>query len=147
MPNVDLTISHRESVSLTRQAMLAAAEDWKGTAYLLGGNSDKGIDCSHFVYQVLNAARQAVAGSGPAPQLVDYRSTGTIEASGAFFPVAIPEVGDLVLWDGHVGIVTNPQQGTFVGAQTSTGVAEASYTTGYWAKRAGRRFLRFAYFF
>jgi cell wall-associated NlpC family hydrolase len=147
MPNVDLTISHRDNVSRTRQAMLSAAEQWKGTAYLLGGNSTEGVDCSHFVYQVLNSARRTVATAGPIPQLVDYRSTTTIEVSGAFYPVPIPEPGDLVLWDGHVGIVISPQRGTFIGAQTSTGVAEASYTTGYWAKRAGLRFLRFANFF
>lgn len=147
MPNVDLIVSHRENVTRIRQAMTSAAEEWTGTPYLLGGNSDQGIDCSHFVYQVLNAARLAVAAKGAAPQVVDYRSTATIEASGTFFPVPLPEPGDLVLWDGHVGIVVSPQRGTFVGAQTSTGVAEASYTSGYWAKRSGLRFLRFAHFF
>jgi hypothetical protein len=52
----------------------------------------------------------------------------------------------LVLWDGHVGIITDPQRGTFIGAQTSTGVAQASYTGGYWATRSGKRFLRFVHF-
>jgi cell wall-associated NlpC family hydrolase len=146
MPNVDLAIAHDESVAAMRSAMQDAAKDWKGTPYLLGGNSKEGIDCSHFVYQVLNAARKKTAAAGLAPQLIDYRSTGTIEASGLFFPVPIPEPGDLVLWDGHVGIITDPQRGTFIGAQTSTGVAQASYTGGYWATRSGKRFLRFVHF-
>jgi cell wall-associated NlpC family hydrolase len=127
--------------------MLDAADDWKGTPYLYGGNSEDGIDCSHFVYQVLNTARDKTALPGLTPQLIDYRSTGTIEASGLFFPVLIPEAGDLVLWDSHVGIVTDPQLGKFVGAQTSTGVAEAIYSSGYWAEHAGRRFVRFVHFF
>ena len=147
MPNVDLVISHRETVAATRKAMLDAAADWEGTPYLYGGNSDQGIDCSHFVYQVLNAARQRSALAGVTPQLIDYRSTDTIEASHTFFPVTTPEAGDLVLWDGHVGIVSDPQNGKFIGAQTSTGVAEASYSSGYWANHAGKRFVRFVHFF
>lgn len=147
MPNVDLISEHRVIVEATRKAMLEAAGEWKGTPYLYGGNSDDGIDCSHFVYQVLNSARTKTALPGVTPQLIDYRSTDTIEASGLFFPVTVPETGDLVLWDGHVGIVTDPSLGKFIGAQTSTGVAEAIYSSGYWAEHAGRRFVRFVHFF
>ena len=89
MPNVDLIVSHRESVAHTRQAMMSAAEKWKGTPYLLGGNSTQGIDCSHFVYQVLNSARLTRAATGAAPQVLDYRSTATIEAAETFFPVPV----------------------------------------------------------
>jgi cell wall-associated NlpC family hydrolase len=147
MPNVDLFVSHRETVAATRAAMLQVATAWSGTPYLLGGDSRNGIDCSHLVYQALNEARQQVALPGTAPQVVDYRSTDTIVASKLFFGVDTPEPGDLVLWDGHVGIVMDPNLGTFIGAQTSTGVAVASYTSGYWAKRSGLRFVRFVHFF
>lgn len=149
MVNVDLASAHNRVVARIRDAMVEVAGDWDGTPYLFGGNSDQGIDCSHFVYQVLNGARGRVASTGefPSTQLVNYQSTSTIESSGQFFPVTIPEVGDLVLWDGHVGIVSDPKSGKFVGAQTSTGVAEASYTAGYWATRAGKRFARYYWFF
>lgn len=149
MPNVDLVIENNAKASQIRQAMFEVAEEWKGTTYLFGGNSKQGVDCSHFVYQVLNGARQKVAEArkDPAPQLVDYRSTSTIEASNLFFPVDIPLPGDLVMWDGHVGIVVDPAAGTFVGAQTSTGVAQANYLNGYWKNKGVKKFLRFVYFF
>jgi hypothetical protein len=44
-----------------------------------------------------------------------------------------PLNGDIVCWDGHVGIVYNEAKGLFIGAQTSTGVRVASYIEGYWA--------------
>jgi cell wall-associated NlpC family hydrolase len=147
MANVDLTISHWENVAATRKAVLETASDWKGTPYLMGGNSKDGVDCSHFVYQVLNAAREKVAKPYPAPQIIDYRNTATIESFGVFFSIKIPESCDLVLWDSHVGIIVDPHEGKFIGAQTSTGVAEANYTSGYWAEKAGKRFIRFVHFF
>jgi N-acetylmuramoyl-L-alanine amidase len=147
MANVDLTIPHWENVAATRQAVLAIASEWKGTPYLWGGNSKDGIDCSHFVYQVLNLAREKVAKPPyPAPQIIHYRSTGTIESSWLFFPVNVLEPCDLVLWDSHVGIIVNPTEGKFIGAQ-SKGVAEESYTSGHWSEQSGKRFLRFVHFF
>ena len=143
MPNIDLTSAHNNAAAALRAKLIEEARVWIGTPYLYGGNSSSAIDCSHFIYQVFNSARQSLAMSGPAPQLIEYRSTSAIEASKLFFSINIPEAGDLVLWDGHVGIITNPQTGIFIGAQTSTGVAEASYTSGYWAKKSGKRFLRF----
>jgi hypothetical protein len=59
MANVDLTIAHWENVAATRKAVLEIASGWIGTTYLSGENSKDGI--SHFVYQVLNAAREKVA--------------------------------------------------------------------------------------
>ena len=146
MPNVDLIIEHRAASAAVQRAMFEVANDWIGTNYLWGGNSKDGIDCSHFVFQVLNGARQKAAVPGPAPQVVTYQSTATIEASGLWFPVSEPQAGDLVLWDGHVGIVLDPATGTFVGAQSSTGVAKANYLTGYWGTRSNRRYLRFVHF-
>ncbi len=90
MANVDLTIAHWENVAATRKAVLEIASEWKNTPYLMGGNSKDGIDCSHFVYQVLNASREKVAKPYPAPQIIDYRNTATIEASKIFFPINSP---------------------------------------------------------
>jgi cell wall-associated NlpC family hydrolase len=146
MPNVDLEIAHREIVTSTRAAMITVAKEWIGTPYLFGGNSDAGIDCSHFVYQVLNEARKRVAMPGPAPQLVDYRSTGTMIASNLFFPIKTPEGADLVLWDGHVAILLDPGSKTFIGAQSS-GVGQDNYASPYWANRSGLQFVRFVHFF
>lgn len=146
MPNVDMMMARRKTVAATRVAMLEVANEWKGTPYLMSGNSKNGIDCSHFVYQVLNGAREKAADIGHTPQLVDYRNTATIEDSKLFLPVSIPEPGDLVLWDSHIGIVVDPVSGTFIGAQTSTGVAEAKYSSGYWSNKPNKRFIRFIHF-
>lgn len=145
MPNPDLLITNNATANALRKAIVEVAAEWKGTQYLYGGNSSAGIDCSHFVYQVLNGARQRVAeaAKAPAPQVVDYRSASTIEASGLFVTVSIVQTTDLVMWDGHVGFVLDPAAGTFIGAQTSTGVAESSYVTGYWKDRGVKKFLRF----
>jgi cell wall-associated NlpC family hydrolase len=149
MPNVDLIIERNKAAEELRKAIFVVAEEWKKTPYLYGGNSKQGIDCSHFVYQVFNGARQRVASAAnmPEPQIMEYRSTSTIEASNVFIAVNTPQPTDLVMWDGHVGIVIDPTAGTFIGAQTSTGVAESNYLTGFWKNKGVKKFLRFAYLF
>jgi cell wall-associated NlpC family hydrolase len=106
------------------------ASTWLRTPYRMGGNSHDGVDCSHFVWEVLKAA-----GHSSAP----YVTAGQIPSSPHYSKVdSLPSTGDIVHFGGtpaHVGIVLDPAVGIFVGAQTSTGVAEASYTHGYWAGR------------
>ena len=52
-----------------------------------------------------------------------------------------PDVGDLVVWRGHVGIVVDPAQHRFLSALRS-GVRIASYASNYWQKRGRPRFFR-----
>ena len=60
-----------------------------------------------------------------------------------------PLKGDLVHWPGHIGIVIDPDLGYFIGAQTSTGVAEANFKQGYWHGQYGGKkpdyFLRWSH--
>ena len=147
MPNIDLTIQNEQKAAELLSAIFSAADEWKGTPYLSGGNSKQGIDCSHFVYQVFNAARAKTAPKDSSPQVLHYRNTSTIESSGLFIAVEMPKPGDLILWGGHVGIVVDAKTGTFIGAQTSTGEATAYYNSGYWATKAGKHFLRFVYLY
>ena len=97
-----------------------------GTPYLYGGNTDDGIDCSHFVHQVYNAAGIQYP---YLPTSADWKKAGFQETEN-------PRRGDIIMWDGHMGIVADPEKKIFIGAQSSTGVAEAGYEEGkYWGKK------------
>jgi len=118
------------SEDITRANIVAKAEDWMGTPYLWGGNSKNGIDCSHFVYQVYRAAGLDYG----------YATTSAIAGSSKFKSTTTPRKGDLVLWSGHMGIVLDPIEGSFMGAQ-SEGVGKSNYkTNSYWKNRAGLSF-------
>lgn len=91
--------------------------------------------CNQFVIAVLRAT---VAPKFPMIIANDFLH------SPVFRRVDSPAVGDLIHWHGHIGIVTDPDLGTFIGSQTSSGVAEASYKRGYWATSRGTiTFLRY----
>jgi cell wall-associated NlpC family hydrolase len=116
-----------------RGAIITAAKAWIGTPYLWAGDSKKGIDCSHFFHRIY---AKVVDSSLP------YMTTGTLKTSSYFVDTQTPRTGDMVLWDGHVGIVVDPQTGAFIGAQSSgVGIAN-NKTNSYWKKRAGRKFRR-----
>ena len=94
--------------------------------------------CNQFVLAVL---REAVD-----PEFPDLRADD-FPASGRFAKVESPLRGDLVHWPGHIGIVLDPNRFEFIGSQSSTGVAAASYSKGYWnGAYGGKRpdcFLRY----
>jgi hypothetical protein len=113
-------------------AIASAAQNWM---YKHGHVSHDDIDCSSFVADVL---RESVA-PGFKPMMADE-----FMHSNQFMKVEIPEPGDLVHWSGHIAIVIDPAEGTFIGSQSSTGVAKSSYKTNpYWMGRSHRTFLRF----
>ena len=118
---------------LARDEIIKCARTWTGTKYLLAGDSKQGIDCSHFVWRAYGEAKLTYS----------FVNTPLLAASASFEAALAPEKGDLVTWPGHVAIVVDPATGTFIGAQTSTGVAETSYLlNAYWKARPGRAFLR-----
>ena len=57
----------------------------------------------------------------------------TFRSIDLFVDIDTPREGDIVCWDGHVGIVYDPSKQLFIGSQTSTGVMVAAYGSGYWA--------------
>jgi len=73
---------------------VATAERFVGTAYVWGGKTHAGLDCSGLVQTALAAAGIA------AP-----RDTDQQEALGSAVPLAERRRGDLVFWNGHVGIM------------------------------------------
>jgi lipoprotein Spr len=105
------------------------ATKWLHTPYKYGGDSHSGVDCSHFIWEVLKEAGHPHA---------EYVTARDMPHSGHYSRVhSLPAAGDIVHFDGppaHVGIIVDPTQGLFIGAQ-SHGVEQASYKTGYWSHK------------
>ena len=108
------------------------AKSWQGTRYRYGGKDRNGVDCSHFVYAVYSRIFEGY----------DYRMADEYLRDPDFSPTKSPIVGDLIIFvsvngaSAHMGIVTDVQGQKFIGAQSTTGVKEASFAPGsYWGKR------------
>ena len=108
------------------------AKSWKGTRYRYGGKDKNGVDCSHFVYAVYNTVFEGY----------DYRMADEYLRDSDFSLTKSPIVGDVIIFPSvrgasvHMGIVTDVRGLKFIGAQSSTGVKEASFAPGsYWGKR------------
>lgn len=78
------------------------------------GKSYSEIDCSHLVHK-------AFADSG---KVYPYTATQNWPPK-EFEKVDSPTAGDVILFDGHIGIYVAP--GKFFGSQTSTGPKEATF--------------------
>lgn len=90
-------------------------------------------DCSHLVHAIY---RRAGFPYSYAPSSNLY--VGTNE----FRRVTHPQAGDLVVWQGHAGIVVNPAQHVFFSALRS-GLGTDSYDAPYWKERGRVRFYRY----
>jgi hypothetical protein len=91
------------------------------------------LDCSHFV-QYLYEQAGLYYGYAPSRTLYDGME--------GFKRVAHPRPGDLIVWRGHVGIVVDPEETTFLSALRS-GVKVSSYQSHYWQRRGKPHFLRY----
>lgn len=98
-----------------------------GNPYKWGGTSlANGFDCSGFTQYVLGSVGISI----PRVASAQYGSSTKVSS---------PRAGDLVFFSinggtvDHVGIVTGG--GGFVGSQSSTGVANTSYSSGWWANK------------
>ncbi len=90
-------------------------------------------DCSHFVHSVYDRAGYHFA----------YAPTSNLYAGiPEFHYVKHPQPGDLVVWRGHAGIVTDPEQHEFFSV-LSTGLRMDSYDSKYWKHRGRPRFYRY----
>src|SRR5579884_3521586 len=91
------------------------------------------LDCSHLVNDLYERVGLHY----------DYLPSRELyKGSKGFKRVRLPRPGDLIVWRGHVGVVSDPQQHTFV-SSLRTGVKIANYQSPYWRKRGIARFFRF----
>lgn len=78
--------------------MVIVAEEYLGTAYLWGGDSYQGIDCSGLVQTAMRACGQ------DCPRDSDMQQVEVGKEFGDNTPL---QRGDLIFWKGHVGIMTD----------------------------------------
>jgi cell wall-associated NlpC family hydrolase len=89
---------HAAPVGVAEPDFVGVAEAFVGTPYLWGGRTSIGIDCSGLVQLALEAAGYA------SPRDADMQAQ---ELGRAIDPKAALRRGDLVFWEGHVGIMTS----------------------------------------
>ena len=92
------------------------------------------LDCSHLVHALYEDFG------------LSYRyTTSRVLYKGihAFSRVTQPESGDLVVWQGHVGLVVDPVRHTFI-SSLNKGVRTACYVSSYWKHYGVPRFFRYA---
>jgi cell wall-associated NlpC family hydrolase len=87
----------------TADDFVAVAQSFLGTPYLWGGRTSVGLDCSGLVQLAAAAAGHAVPRDADmqaeeAGQPVDWQQGAALER------------GDLVFWEGHVGIMTSADE-------------------------------------
>lgn len=93
-----------------------------------------GLDCSHLVHDIYQRAGLPY----------DYATSRDLyDGVDAFRRVYDPLPGDIVVWRGHVGIVVDPEEHSFLSALRS-GVKVSAYDTRYWKMRGRPRFYRYS---
>lgn len=115
----------RVSPQLIRQALLAEHRRWVGTPYQLGGESQRGIDCSALVQQVFSEAFAVELPRTTGGQVLEGRRVARDELN----------PGDLVFFQPpgpyrHVGVYVG--EGRFLHASSSQGVIISRLDNVYW---------------
>jgi len=90
-------------------------------------------DCSHLVHAIYERAGFPYE-YAPADDLYD--------GVDAFHRVHHPQVGDLIVWRGHVGIIVRPSRHVFF-SFLSAGPGTDDYRSRYWMTRGEVRFYRY----
>src|SRR5262249_6822522 len=92
------------------------------------------MDCSHLVHYLYNRVGL----------IYNYVPSNSLYEGAIFFRRTFqPQRGDLIVWRGHVGVVVDPEEHTFISA-LSTGVKVASYDSRYWKAKGRPHFLRYS---
>ncbi|WP_404454147.1 NlpC/P60 family protein [Oceanobacillus kapialis] len=128
--NLSTLSSEKKSTSTVKgngniSTAINAGYQYLGRPYVWGGKSpNPGFDCSGFVSWAFAQAGISIPSS-----------TSALQGVGTSVSYSQAQPGDLVFFNtyktnGHVGIYLG--NGKFIGAQSSTGLAVADMTSGYW---------------
>jgi hypothetical protein len=90
-------------------------------------------DCSHLVHEIYSRAGFPYSYSS---------SSDLYSGINEFQRVTTPQVADLIVWPGHVGIIVSPTQHSFYSSLRS-GVGVDFYDSSYWRGRGKPRFYRY----
>jgi cell wall-associated NlpC family hydrolase len=85
----------------TEKDFVSVAERFVGAPYLWGGRTSLGIDCSGLVQVALEAAGHA------APRDSDMQEAEVGRAMAGTRDLSVLERGDLVFWEGHLGVMVD----------------------------------------
>jgi len=119
--NTPRTLSPDDGLSV-----IAAALDPKVRRYA-------GHDCSHLVHAIYERAGFPYA----------YASSDDLyDGVEGFQRVSKPQPGDLIVWQGHAGVVVRPSRHVFF-SFLSAGPGIDDYTAPYWRSRGSPRFYRY----
>jgi hypothetical protein len=90
-------------------------------------------DCSHLVHVIYERAGFPY----------EYATADDLyDGVDPFRRVSHPQIGDLIVWHGHVGIIVRPSRHVFF-SFLSKGPATDDYRSAYWTARGQARFYRY----
>ena len=124
--------SSEKSLLLTRDDGLAIVDTISEPRQTLRKRGAK-PDCSHLVNAIYNQA------GFPYPYA---KSADLYRGEPNFIRVNAPQPGDLIVWRGHVGLVTDPRAHLFYSSLRS-GLETEDYTSPYWRRKGIPRFYRY----
>lgn len=118
---------HKNTLTVEeRSSLLAVARNTRKLHY-------SGHDCSHMVHAIYSQA-------GFPYRYAD--SEDLYDGVASFERVSKPKPGDLIVWHGHVGMVTRPTDHEFF-SFLSRGPGVDDYRSRYWKARGPARFYRY----
>ena len=94
---------------------------------------DEKPDCSHLVHQIFDAAGFEY------PYATSYQLYAGVPQ---FQRVQSAQPGDLIVWQGHVGVVVDPAEHSFY-SSVGSGLETEQYDNDYWRQRGNPRFYRY----
>jgi hypothetical protein len=125
--------SSEKALLLTRADGLAIVDAISDQRQMLRKNHSTRPDCSHLVNAIYHQAGFPYAYA---------KSADLYRGEPDFVRVSAPQPGDLIVWRGHVGLVTDPRAHLFYSSLRS-GLETEDYTSPYWRRKGVPRFYRY----